>query len=76
MEYETGTGDDTGQADWLDADGPESQARESLKDFKCTEVVLGLPFRDPLVARTGQKVRPEGGPVGGCVITRKGWARA
>lgn len=43
-----GIRDDTGQADWLGVDGPESQARESRKDFKHTEVALGLPFRDPL----------------------------
>lgn len=40
-----GTRDDTGQADWLDVDGPE---RQSLEDFKHTEVVVGLLFRDPL----------------------------
>lgn len=58
MEYVGGTGDHTGQADWLDADGPESQARESLTDFK--QVVLELSFRDPLwlPCQDGQKVRP------------------
>lgn len=45
--------DDTGQSDWLDADGPENQARESLKDFKHTEVAM------PGGARmSGQEVGP------------------
>lgn len=56
MEGVAGTRDDTGQADWLDVDGPASQARESLRYFKLTEVVLGLHFRDPLWC----KDRPEG----------------
>lgn len=52
MEYMAVT-DDTGQADWLDADGPENQARESLKDFKHTEVAMPGWAR-----RSGQEVGP------------------
>ena len=43
-----GRGDDTGQEDWQDVVGPESQAMESLIDFKHMVVVSGLPFRDSL----------------------------
>ena len=78
MVYVAGTGDDTGQADWLEFDGPESQARESLKDFKHREVVLGLSCRHPLrwPCQGDQQVRPAGGGSGKLCNHRKGWARA